>query len=378
MKKIFALFLFILSLFFLGTSFVMASERETAVSALRWTSRNDGDPPFVRIAMDLSGSIKAEAAIDEAGKNLQIILRKTRKENVASQFEMDNRAVDFATLSEKDGDTYLDILLTKPQRIDDIRVFALRPDKKAGKPHRLVVDIPIVGAKKTYFKPEDKTSAEDKKQKAAEPATTEKLSLSEKAKRALKGKVICIDPGHGGTDPGAIGRLRGKEIYEKDITLSIALPLRDLLTAAGAKVVMTRTSDRDVFGPNADDVAELQARCDIANEAHAHAFLSLHIDSISNPDIDGATAYYYAGSDGSLLLAHTLHRSLMKDLSFPNRGVRSNDFYVTAHTVMPSVLLELGYITNEHRIKMLTSRWAPKTVAQSLFNGLVDYFTQIK
>ena len=141
---------------------------------------------------------------------------------------------------------------------------------------------------------------------------------------------------------------------------------------------MTRTSDRDVFGPNADDVAELQARCDIANEAHAHAFLSLHIDSISNPDIDGATAYYYAGSDGSLLLAHTLHRSLMKDLSFPNRGVRSNDFYVTAHTVMPSVLLELGYITNEHRIKMLTSRWAPKTVAQSLFNGLVDYFTQIK
>ena len=139
---------------------------------------------------------------------------------------------------------------------------------------------------------------------------------------------------------------------------------------------MTRTTDRDVYGPYASDTAELQARCDIANEAHAHVFVSIHIDSISYPQIDGVTAYYYVGSDKSLLLAHMLHQATLNSLSIPDRGVRANNFYVTAHTTMPSVLMEMGYISNEHRLKMLTSKWAPKSIAKSLFNGLVDYFAQ--
>ena len=374
MKKIIVLFTFLFALIFSGFLFVFAAETPAVVSALRWTARNDGDPPFVRIAMDLSKAVKAEAAIDAEGKNFQVILRNTKKENVASQYEMDSRIIDFATLSEKDGDTYLDVLMTKSVGMADIRIFALRKDMAAGKPHRLVVDIPIPGAKKTYFRTLKKpaiTKTPDNK-----ISGSKKFTISEEAKQVLKGKVICIDPGHGGTDPGAIGHLNKKEVYEKDITLSIAFPLRDLLSAAGAKVIMTRTSDKDVFGPHADDVAELQARCDIANEAHANAFLSIHIDAISNPEIDGVTAYYYIGSDQSLLLAHLLHRAAMGDLDFPNRGVRGNEFYVTAHTTMPSALMELGYITNEKRVKMLTSKEAPLQIARSLFNGLADYFAQ--
>ena len=374
MKKIIVLFTFLFALIFSGFLFVFAAETPAVVSALRWTARNDGDPPFVRIAMDLSKAVKAEAAIDAEGKNFQVILRNTKKENVASQYEMDSRIIDFATLSEKDGDTYLDVLMTKSVGMADIRIFALRKDMAAGKPHRLVVDIPIPGAKKTYFRTLKKpaiTKTPDNK-----ISGSKKFTISEEAKQVLKGKVICIDPGHGGTDPGAIGHLNKKEVYEKDITLSIAFPLRDLLSAAGAKVIMTRTSDKDVFGPHADDVAELQARCDIANEAHANAFLSIHIDAISNPEIDGVTAYYYIGSDQSLLLAHLLHRAAMRDLDFPNRGVRGNEFYVTAHTTMPSALMELGYITNEKRVKMLTSKEAPLQIARSLFNGLANYFAQ--
>ncbi|MFQ9401390.1 MAG: hypothetical protein ACLR1D_03275 [Dialister sp.] len=151
MKKIIVLFTFLFALIFSGFLSVSAAETPAVVSALRWTARNDGDPPFVRIAMDLSKAVKAEAAIDAEGKNFQVILRNTKKENVASQYEMDSRIIDFATLSEKDGDTYLDILMTKPVRMADIRIFALRKDMAAGKPHRLVVDIPIPGAKKTYF-----------------------------------------------------------------------------------------------------------------------------------------------------------------------------------------------------------------------------------
>ena len=371
-KKLIRLFLILAAILMLPSA-SGALAKDAQVTALRWTSRNDGNPPFVRIAMDLSKAVHAEAAIDDAGKNFEVVLKKTSMGSVASQYDMDPRAIDFATLSEKDGDTYLDVALSKPQKIDDIRVFALRPDAKMKKPHRLVVDIPVIGAKQTYTKKASSAAS-------SSPASSYKkqsYNVSSDAKSVLKGKIICIDPGHGGTDVGAIGHIGGKDVYEKNITLSIALPLRDMLTSAGAKVVMTRDTDKDVYGPWADADPELQARCDIANEAHADAFVSIHIDSFSNSSVDGTTAYYNAKSSKDLLLAQMMHQATMNSLSIPDRGVKSNDFYVNVHTAMPSVLMEMGFITNDHRVKMLTSSWGPRGIAQSLFNGLVNYFAAI-
>lgn len=371
-KKLIRLFLILAAILMLPSA-SGALAKDAQVTTLRWTSRNDGNPPFVRIAMDLSKAVHAEAAIDDAGKNFEVVLKKTSMGRVASQYDMDPRAIDFATLSEKDGDTYLDVALTKPQKIDDIRVFALRPDAKMKKPHRLVVDIPVIGAKQTYTKKASSAAS-------SSPASSYKkqsYNVSSDAKSVLKGKIICIDPGHGGTDVGAIGHIGGKDIYEKNITLSIALPLRDMLTSAGAKVVMTRDTDKDVYGPWADADPELQARCDIANEAHADAFVSIHIDSFSNSSVDGTTAYYNAKSSKDLLLAQMMHQATMNSLSIPDRGVKSNDFYVNVYTTMPSVLMEMGFITNDHRVKMLTSSWGPRGIAQSLFNGLVNYFAAI-
>lgn len=371
-KKLIRLFLILAAILMLPSA-SGALAKDAQVTALRWTSRNDGNPPFVRIAMDLSKAVHAEAAIDDAGKNFEVVLKKTSMGSVASQYDMDPRAIDFATLSEKDGDTYLDVALSKPQKIDDIRVFALRPDAKMKKPHRLVVDIPVIGAKQTYTKKASSAAS-------SSPASSYKkqsYNVSSDAKSVLKGKIICIDPGHGGTDVGAIGHIGGKDVYEKNITLSIALPLRDMLTSAGAKVVMTRDTDKDVYGPWADADPELQARCDIANEAHADAFVSIHIDSFSNSSVDGTTAYYNAKSSKDLLLAQIMHQATMNSLSIPDRGVKSNDFYVNVYTTMPSVLMEMGFITNDHRVKMLTSSWGPRGIAQSLFNGLVNYFAAI-
>lgn len=371
-KKLIRLFLILVAILMLPSA-SGALAKDAQVTALRWTSRNDGNPPFVRIAMDLSKAVHAEAAIDDAGKNFEVVLKKTSMGSVASQYDMDPRAIDFATLSEKDGDTYLDVALSKPQKIDDIRVFALRPDAKMKKPHRLVVDIPVIGAKQTYTKKASSAAS-------SSPASSYKkqsYNVSSDAKSVLKGKIICIDPGHGGTDVGAIGHIGGKDVYEKNITLSIALPLRDMLTSAGAKVVMTRDTDKDVYGPWADADPELQARCDIANEAHADAFVSIHIDSFSNSSVDGTTAYYNAKSSKDLLLAQMMHQATMNSLSIPDRGVKSNDFYVNVYTTMPSVLMEMGFITNDHRVKMLTSSWGPRSIAQSLFNGLVNYFAAI-
>lgn len=371
-KKLIRLFLILAAILMLPSA-SGALAKDAQVTALRWTSRNDGNPPFVRIAMDLSKAVHAEAAIDDAGKNFEVVLKKTSMGRVASQYDMDPRAIDFATLSEKYGDTYLDVALSKPQKIDDIRVFALRPDAKMKKPHRLVVDIPVIGAKQTYTKKASSAAS-------SSPASSYKkqsYNVSSDAKSVLKGKIICIDPGHGGTDVGAIGHIGGKDVYEKNITLSIALPLRDMLTSAGAKVVMTRDTDKDVYGPWADADPELQARCDIANEAHADAFVSIHIDSFSNSSVDGTTAYYNAKSSKDLLLAQMMHQATMNSLSIPDRGVKSNDFYVNVYTTMPSVLMEMGFITNDHRVKMLTSSWGPRGIAQSLFNGLVNYFAAI-
>lgn len=371
-KKLIRLFLILAAILMLPSA-SGALAKDAQVTALRWTSRNDGNPPFVRIAMDLSKAVHAEAAIDDAGKNFEVVLKKTSMGSVASQYDMDPRAIDFATLSEKDGDTYLDVALSKPQKIDDIRIFALRPDAKMKKPHRLVVDIPVIGAKQTYTKKASSAAS-------SSPASSYKkqsYNVSSDAKSVLKGKIICIDPGHGGTDVGAIGHIGGKDVYEKNITLSIALPLRDMLTSAGAKVVMTRDTDKDVYGPWADADPELQARCDIANEAHADAFVSIHIDSFSNSSVDGTTAYYNAKSSKGLLLAQMMHQATMNSLSIPDRGVKSNDFYVNVYTTMPSVLMEMGFITNDHRVKMLTSSWGPRGIAQSLFNGLVNYFAAI-
>lgn len=371
-KKLIRLFLILAAILMLPSA-SGALAKDAQVTALRWTSRNDGNPPFVRIAMDLSKAVHAEAAIDDAGKNFEVVLKKTSMGSVASQYDMDPRAIDFATLSEKDGDTYLDVALSKPQKIDDIRIFALRPDAKMKKPHRLVVDIPVIGAKQTYTKKASSAAS-------SSPASSYKkqsYNVSSDAKSVLKGKIICIDPGHGGTDVGAIGHIGGKDVYEKNITLSIALPLRDMLTSAGAKVVMTRDTDKDVYGPWANADPELQARCDIANEAHADAFVSIHIDSFSNSSVDGTTAYYNAKSSKDLLLAQMMHQATMNSLSIPDRGVKSNDFYVNVYTTMPSVLMEMGFITNDHRVKMLTSSWGPRGIAQSLFNGLVNYFAAI-
>ena len=376
--KYFKLILLVLSLLLLPLAASEACAANAEITDFRWTARNDGDPPFVRIVADLSKAVKAEAAIDASGKNFEVILKDTKKSIGKSQYDMDPRAIDFATVSEKNGDTYIDVALTKPQKIDDIHVFALRPDAKLGKPHRLVIDIPIQGAKKSYTKPAASAEkAATKKPAAEKEAPPQKVSVPADARKILKGKIICIDPGHGGTDVGAIGHKGNKEIYEKDVTLSIALPLRDMLTSAGAKVVMTRSTDKDVYGPWADDDPELQARCDVGNKANADVFVSIHIDSFSNGSVDGTTAYYYPKTAKDLMLAQMLHQSTMNLLSIPDRGVRSGHLYVNVNTKMPSVLMEMGYISNPHRVQMLTSNWGPKSIAKSLFKGLVDYFAAI-
>lgn len=186
----------------------------------------------------------------------------------------------------------------------------------------------------------------------------------------LSGKVICLDPGHGGSDPGAVG-LSGT--VEKDNTLAVALLLRDKLEKNGAKVVMTRDSDRDVAFANASADEELGTRVDIANDANADVFISIHNDSFTSPTAAGTTTFHYGDAE-SIKLATFVQKALVDGLGTKDRGARYASFYVIRYTNMPAILVETAFISNPEEEVLLSSCDGRTNAADSIFQGIVKYF----
>ena len=191
---------------------------------------------------------------------------------------------------------------------------------------------------------------------------------------ALSGKTIVIDPGHGGNDSGAIGPTG---VTEKSVTLRVALELRRLLEAEGAKVILTRYDDRTVSpkGAAASDVEELGARCDVANNNGADIFISIHADAFTRPEARGTTGYYYSkGAGRGQRLADCIRRNLVEQLGTPSRGTQPCNFYVVRHTDMPATLIELGFISNREEEHLLNSVEGVQRAAQGILDGIEDYF----
>ena len=161
---------------------------------------------------------------------------------------------------------------------------------------------------------------------------------------------------------------------EKNITLTLSKKVQKLLEQAGAKVVMTRTTDVDVYAPNDGAVEELQARCDIANNAKADVFVCIHIDSFSTGEATGVTSYYNSKTPYDFALAKYLHLQNMKATSFDDRGIKTANFYVLLHTNMPATLLELGFISNYNEEMALNTEEQQDGFANSIVQGLADYF----
>ncbi len=180
-------------------------------------------------------------------------------------------------------------------------------------------------------------------------------------------RLIVIDPGHGGSDSGA----QHNGLTEKVLTLDISKRLRSLLIARGWIVKMTRTTDVDVYGPNASDRAELQARCDVANAAGARMFISVHINSFTTGELNGTTTYYYKPQDR--LFAAAIQRHLMNTLATKDDGVRRENFYVVRHTAMPSVLVETAFISNPSDAAQMRQPAFLQNVALGIANGIREY-----
>ena len=238
------------------------------------------------------------------------------------------------------------------------------------------------------YNSDDKASAKSKKEKVKkEKKSKKKKEKKEDAKdnkeeldkrledlTSLEGITIVIDPGHGGNDAGAIGP---SGVMEKTVTLRVSLILAQLLENEGAEVIMTRNTDTEVAarGRHATDIEELKSRCDIANEAEADIFLSIHADSFTNPASRGTTCYYFAeGSPESKKLAEKVHAALIEQIKTPSRGIKGCNFYVVRNTDMPAILVELAFISNPQEEKLLNSKEGVEQAAQGIFDGIEDYF----
>lgn len=233
------------------------------------------------------------------------------------------------------------------------------------------------GEDKKEEKPSGKDNADGKEKPGEEKKpddNVEELSGEVEFSPGVKGKKIVIDPGHGGEDSGAIGP---SGVTEKSITLQIAKEVEKMLKEAGAKVIMTRTTDTEVSSKHrqATDVDELQARCDVANKAKADIFISIHMDSFTSREASGTTGYYYTkGSAASKRLAAEIQSNLVAQLKTTSRGIKTCNFYVVKHTKMPATLIEVAFVSNPKEEKLLTSRKGVQKAAVGIVKGISDFF----
>jgi|GEM_PF-1823724 len=186
----------------------------------------------------------------------------------------------------------------------------------------------------------------------------------------LQGKIIVVDPGHGGSDAGAIGP---NNTLEKQVTLTVAQELRKLLVDGGATVMMTRIADRDVSYVGASDKEELKARIDIANRANADLFISIHADAFAG-SAGGTTTYFSKETNNNIHLAQLVQENMVAQLNLYDRGTQLNDYYVLKYANMPSILTEIAFISNPQEEKLLTNRNFNVKAALGIFNGIKQHF----
>lgn len=171
--------------------------------------------------------------------------------------------------------------------------------------------------------------------------------------------LVFIDPGHGGSDPGALGN----GLQEKDLTLAIALKVGSILKQHDLQVGYSRTTDTYV---------SLEDRAKLANRSNADIFVSIHINSAKNTLARGVETYHYPGSVKGRELATAIQNSLVASKVFShNRKVKTANHAVTRLTKMPACLTELGFIVNSQDAQLLKTK--QPEIAHAIARGILNY-----
>ncbi|HBE80708.1 MAG TPA: hypothetical protein DDW65_23420 [Firmicutes bacterium] len=174
------------------------------------------------------------------------------------------------------------------------------------------------------------------------------------------GKTIVIDPGHGGIDNGAVGR----QIREKDVNLEIAMRLKDLLEAVGADVILTRTDDYFVG---------LYERPYLANNLGAALFISVHTNNHPDLTVHGIEVFHFPGRETSQMLAQDILAKITQYTGLAGLGVKQDNFVVIREAQMPSILVEVGFLSNFQEESIIKTPEFKDNAAMGIYQGILDY-----
>jgi len=169
--------------------------------------------------------------------------------------------------------------------------------------------------------------------------------------------IIMIDPGHSGTDPGAVGP---SGVKEKDINLLVAERLHLLMAESGIEAYMTRIGDVEV---------PLAKRTELANSINADYFISIHANAATSPTAHGTETYYYYGSEEGRKLAEAVQAELVAATGLADRGIKESGFYVLRATAMPAILVELAFLSNPEEERLLATSAFQEKCARAIWEG---------
>ena len=186
-------------------------------------------------------------------------------------------------------------------------------------------------------------------------------------------KVIVIDPGHGGFDPGKVG-INGQD--EKDINLKISEKLQEYLEQAGSYVIVTRVEDKALASNKNQDMKE---RRSIANTSQADIMVSIHQNSFPQIGVQGAQVFYYNSSLKSKYLAECIQKSIKESVDTTNKRVAkaNTNYYVLRTTEIPAVIVECGFLSNREEEEKLNSAEYQEKIAWAIYVGIIEYFENL-
>ncbi len=191
--------------------------------------------------------------------------------------------------------------------------------------------------------------------------------------------IVCVDPGHGGTDPGKVG-INGQ--LEKDINLEIAKKLKTYLEASDVTVVLTRDKDMGLYssGDAHKKMADMRKRCQLIGEAKPDLVISIHQNSYHEEAIRGGQVFYYKTSVRGKKLAQILQERFDYVLGDANkRQAKANDnYYLLLHVKEPIVIAECGFLSNREEAEKLETKEYQDRLAWTLHMGIMEYLNQEK
>lgn len=197
----------------------------------------------------------------------------------------------------------------------------------------------------------------------------------------ISNKVIAIDPGHGGVDPGAVSK---NGVKEDEINLKISLKLKRLIEQSGGIVFMTRAEDKGLYSSEARTLRQmkredLQKRREIIDNSGSQILVSIHLNSFIRSNYYGAQTFYKEGSEEGQRLALIIQEELKNILDKDNKREpqKRNDVYLLNEVSIPSVLVECGFLSNSAEEKLLLDETYQEKIAWSIYVGIMNYFNEL-